>query len=110
MAAFLETCGVSQPALDITTLMRRLAISTRRWLREQRRLYLLEFRKNWALMRSEYELVGGPLDGQVRKCHARNSFFLTPDEGGGVYLHKSDCRMHYHGERAPTASEWKDWE
>jgi hypothetical protein len=95
MAPVLETCSMSQPAIDITTLMRQLAISTRRWLREQRRRYLLEFRKNWALMRSEYELVGGPLDGQVIKWQPGITF-IGPSLGGGAYRHEGDCRMHYH--------------
>jgi hypothetical protein len=92
--------------IDVVAALRHAHLAVRRWYREQRRLEMLQFRKNWALMRSEYELVGGPLDGQVIKCHARNNFFLTPSEGGGAYRHETDCRMHYYAD-APTTSGWQ---
>lgn len=92
--------------IDIVAAVRHWQLALRRWYRAQQRLHLLQFRQNWALMRGEYELVGGPLDGQVIKWHARTTFFVGSSLGGGSYRHEGDCRMHYHVD-APTASSWQ---
>lgn len=95
--------------VGVLAALRRARVATRRCFRQQLRLHLLQFRKNWAATRGEYELVGGPLDGQVMKWDARTTFFVGDSLGGGAYRHESDYRMHYHVD-APSASSWQGCE
>jgi hypothetical protein len=58
------------------------------------------FREQWARDRSEFECVGGPLDGEVVPASSSLSVYVK----GGVYEHGADYRLYYQ----QLAASWKE--
>lgn len=82
----------------------RLQLAVKKWLRTNRKLELFRFRKRWARKFSEYECVGGPLDGLFRKCRPPS---VVISIGGYYSIDHRDCQLHFHV-TAPVSSEWMD--
>jgi hypothetical protein len=78
--------------------MRRLfELYVRKWRRQVELAARTRARAERALERHEYELVGGPRDGEIQICYGAG---LCPRYSyAGIYHLKSDGRLHYHESR-----------
>jgi hypothetical protein len=81
----------------------RLQLALRKWKRTALQMELFHFRVRWGRKFGEYECVGGPLDGQVRKCDPRS---LLPADHGYYEFDAGDCRLHYR--TGARISSWSD--
>lgn len=89
---------------DAEKARKEFALWIIRWARRVRKSRTNYDRRDQAACFNKYELVGGPRDGEVVRCHAIG---VTADYAyDGHYRLKSDGRLHFRAEA--RVSSWRD--